>query len=76
MVLTLDNAGGSHVAGMDALFRFFCASLRSIYRDRLFRDFVQFVAAEAADNTPGVEVRFCLLAPPRPRVAVSRCLRL
>lgn len=42
---------------MDALYRFYCASLRTIYRDRLFRDFVQFVAAEAADNTPGVEVR-------------------
>ena len=42
---------------MDALFRFYCASLSALYRDRLFRDFVHFVAAEAADNTPGVEVR-------------------
>ncbi len=43
-------------SGMDSLYRFYCASLRSIFRERLFRDFVHFVAAEAADNTPGVEV--------------------
>ena len=51
-----DCEAGKDRTGMDFLFRFCADSLALVLRDRLFKDFVGLVAAEASDNTPGVEV--------------------
>ncbi len=44
--------------GLESLYQFYCSSLRALYRERLFRDFVHFVATDtSANNHASIEVR-------------------
>lgn len=68
-----DHAVGDR-NGLDALYRFYCSSLRALYRERLFRDFVHFVAADSSENT-GIEMLWLLIKdfPRAHQDSVLRC---
>lgn len=72
--LALEDNNAGDRTGLDALYRFYCSSLRSLYRERLFRDFVHFVSSDLSDNS-GVEMLWLLLKdlPRAHQEGVLRC---